>query len=248
MLLDNGDPQDLWREYAASAEDDRVPFARRLGIHALAKLAPTQDSELLNLEAGAGSFAIAASTVVRRVVAVEDWPSEFSKLEARTSKMPNVVLVRAASDALPFRNERFSRAMCAIAGDIRLERGRLFRELRRVLSSDGNAAVVVWSEVHRASEQPSADLGWPRGQLEQAGLRVDDISGISWELESPCIADFERTREAWVRTRLDPRRAEILQRLDGAFAEAGDHDRPVQLRLNAAIYVVSPVHYREAPS
>ncbi|HYH27196.1 MAG TPA: class I SAM-dependent methyltransferase [Actinomycetota bacterium] len=127
------------------------------------KAAPVEDPfrrEILEgvrgrvLEVGAGSglnFAFYAEDA--RVVAAEPEPNMIRQARTRAAKAPvPVTMVRAAAEALPFRNGAFDAVVLSLVMCSVRRPGTAAAEVRRVLQSDGELRVFE----HVRSASPSA--------------------------------------------------------------------------------------------
>lgn len=136
---------DAWNEVAAGYADVLVPLFSlyaRDALH-LADLPP--DARILDIATGPGTLAELAAAAGASVVAVDFSENMIRECEKRTEGLPNVDVIQADGQALPFDDATFDGVFSMFGLIFFPDRAAGFEEARRVLRPGCRAVVSTWA-------------------------------------------------------------------------------------------------------
>lgn len=200
-LVRDGYVKELWEQFSLFAKDALE----------LANVRPNAD--VLDVCTGPGTLALQAAASARRVVGVDFSPAMLEELRRRASEggHSNIEAVEADGQALPFGDASFDAAFSMFGLIFFPDRGKGFRELRRVLRPGGRAVVSSWRPFDTVPpikavfevmlefmpELPfgksRAPLGEPdefRAELEAAGFSAVSVRVVSHKNTATSVGAF----------------------------------------------------------
>ncbi|HEY3495696.1 MAG TPA: class I SAM-dependent methyltransferase [Polyangiaceae bacterium] len=133
-LIRDGYVAELWEQFS------------RFAASALELSELPEGADVIDVATGPGTLALQAARRARRVVGVDFAARMLEALErrARETGVTNVEAIQADGQALPFPDASFDRGYSMFGLIFFPDRGRGFRELRRVLRPGGRVAVSSW--------------------------------------------------------------------------------------------------------
>jgi ubiquinone/menaquinone biosynthesis C-methylase UbiE len=112
---------------------------------------PVDASNVLDVASGPGTLTFHAAKQAARVSAVDFSPGMIDELRARATRegVANVHAEVMDAHSLNFPNATFDAAFCLFAFMFFPDRGRAFREMRRVVRDGGKVLVATWAPIDR---------------------------------------------------------------------------------------------------
>ncbi len=162
---------DRWDKTASHYQQTAHPFTARFAESALARVALTPESYVLDVAAGTGALALAAARTGAKVMATDFSPGMVARVAA--AGLPNVEARVMDGQALDLPDATFD-AVFSIFGVIMFSDWRKgLAEMRRVTRPGGHGVVTTWQEQGAAT---FLLLGQIRRKLfpERAGMAMPE--------------------------------------------------------------------------
>jgi ubiquinone/menaquinone biosynthesis C-methylase UbiE len=186
-----GVPQ-VWDAIAGDYAKDVTPFFARYGEEALRLVPVGPSSNVLDVASGPGTLTFLLAKRARRVSAVDFSPGMIDQVRARAAReaATNVDAQVMDAQSLAFADSTFDAAFCLFAFMFFPDRGRAFREMRRVLSEGGKAVVATWAPIER---RPMLKVGFEamaevlpdlppmqKGDLQQPEACIEEMTAAGF--------------------------------------------------------------------
>jgi ubiquinone/menaquinone biosynthesis C-methylase UbiE len=129
--------------WARDYESD--PISRRLATlqqQALAALDPRPGDRLLDVGCGTGAAVRSAAATAESAVGVDLSPEMIKRGRELAAELPNVELLEADAEALPFADQTFTAVLCTTSLHHYPHPDRALGEMSRVLAPDGRIVIA----------------------------------------------------------------------------------------------------------
>ncbi len=181
-----------WDAIADTYEKDVGTFFAIYAEEALRLVAPAPGARVLDVASGPGTLTFVAAPRVARVCAVDFSPQMIDALRARAERegIRNVDAEVMDAQSLGFPDASFDAAFSLFAFMFIPDRGRAFREMRRVLREGGKALVGTWAPIERrpllklAAEAMAEALPeippMPKGDLQDSKSCIEEMTAAGF--------------------------------------------------------------------